>query len=173
MSEKRVTVKIGKEQFDKIQRERELSKVPQIHIINEAIDQYLSKYQIIIIETKETVNNRKILAGFCNPSDRFLSKVEFNVYIDEEKKIIHLYDPLNNHTTSLINTVNETFVKELCKSLSLNSSEYELYIYTIPVHSEKPFTRAYNYENNQFYGLDDKKMFTYFYELAKKESNRI
>lgn len=41
MSEKRVTVKIGKDQFEKIQRERELTKVPQIHIINEAIDQYL------------------------------------------------------------------------------------------------------------------------------------
>lgn len=40
MSEERVTVKIGKEQFGRIQKEKELTKVPQIHIINKAIDQY-------------------------------------------------------------------------------------------------------------------------------------
>ncbi|MDK9847701.1 hypothetical protein P1A20_14065 [Staphylococcus equorum] len=173
MSEKRVTVKIGKEQFDKIQKERELTKVPQIHIINEAIDQYLSQHNISIVETEVKKSNCPILVGYCNPSDRFLSRVEFNIYIDKEEKIIHLYDPLNNHTTSLINKVNESFVKELCKSLNLNVNEYEIYIYTIPVHSENPFTRAYNYENNQFYNLDDKKMFTYFYEQAKNELGRI
>lgn len=167
MSQKRVTVKIGKDQFDKIQKEKELTKVPQIHIINEAIDHYLSQHNISIVETQEKQNKRPIFSGYCNPSDRFLSRVKFKIYIDEEEKIIHLYDPLNNHTTSIINKVNESFVKELCNLLKINSTEYEIYIYTIPVHSEKPFTRAYDYKTNRFYNLDDTRLFTYFYEQAK------
>ena len=173
MSEKRVTVKIGKEQFEKIQKEREITKVPQIHIINEAIDQYLSLHNISIIETEKKLGNQPVYSGYCNPSDKFLSRVKFKIYIDEEEKILHLYDPLNNHTTSIINKVNESFVKELCNLLCLNYAEYEIYIYTIPVHSEKPFTRAYDYKSNQFYNLDDKRLFNYFYELAENEKDNI
>lgn len=170
MSEKRVTVKIGKEQFEKIQKEREITKVPQIHIINEAIDQYLSLHNISVIETEKEINNRPIYTGYCNPSDRFLSRVKFKIYIDEKEKIIHLYDPLNNHTTSIINKVNESFVKELCNLFKINANEYEIYIYTVPVHSEEPFTRAYDYKRNEFYNLEGIKSFTYFYELAKNEN---
>lgn len=171
MSEKRVTVKIGKEQFEKIQKESEVTKVPQIHIINKAIDQYLSQHNISIIETEKELNNRPIYAGYCNPSDKFLSRVKFKLYIDEEEKIIHLFDPLNNHTTSIINKVNESFIKELCDLLKLNANEYEIYIYTVPVHSEEPFTRAYDYKRNEFYNLERTKLFSYFYEIAKNENS--
>lgn len=51
MNEKKITVKIGKEQFEKVQREREITKVPQIHIINEAIDQYLENKSIFSVGT--------------------------------------------------------------------------------------------------------------------------
>lgn len=171
MSEKRVTVKIGKDQFEKIQKERELTKVPQIHIINEAIDQYLSQHNISIIETEKKLDSQPVYAGYCNPSDKFLSRVKFKIYIAEEDKIIHLYDPLNNHTTSIINKLNESFVKELCDLFKLNSNEYEIYIYTVPVHSEEPFTRAYDYKRNEFYNLEERKLLPYFYELAKNEKD--
>lgn len=62
MNSKRVTVKIGKEQFEKIQREREITKVPQIHIINQAIDQYFEskgneQENINTIEERKNLSN--------------------------------------------------------------------------------------------------------------------
>lgn len=47
MSDKRVTVKIGEDQYTKVQKKSELTKIPQIHIINKAIDKYFDDDNIM------------------------------------------------------------------------------------------------------------------------------
>ncbi|OEK58931.1 hypothetical protein [Staphylococcus equorum] len=124
---------------------------------------------ITIMETMVKKNNSPVYAGYCNPSWHNLPTVEFNVYIDKKEKVIHIYDPFKQGTTSIINTLSESFVKELCDKVNIKAKKYEVYVYMAPIHENKAHITAYNYKTNDFYQWSEAKRFDYFTEIAERE----
>ncbi|RIM88981.1 hypothetical protein BU107_04460 [Staphylococcus xylosus] len=87
--------------------------------------------------------------------------------------VIHIYDPFEKNTTSVINLLSESFITELCEKLKVNKKKYEFYVYMKPINGNDPHIAVYNYENDNFYSWDSEKLFAYFTEVAKEDRSII
>ncbi|CAC5966844.1 TPA: hypothetical protein ACF9K4_002768 [Staphylococcus aureus] len=115
----------------------------------------------------------EVILAYCNGNTPIANRLEFNIYVDEKNKVVHLYDPFEQHTTSIINILNEDFVNELFDNLGKNKKKYEIYAYMKPIFNEECYLTAYNYKTNDFYGHDKDKVFSVFEERAEKEEGII
>lgn len=101
----------------------------------------------------------------------------YNVYVDKENKILHIFDPLGhgylNHARSVINTVSQQYIDELRKALKVKRGKYDVYIYMHPVHDVTSFKSAYSYKLDDFIGIDETKEFNYFKELGNQRAEFI
>lgn len=101
----------------------------------------------------------------------------FNVYVDKENKILHIFDPLGEgylkHARSVINTVSQQYIDELRKALKVKRGKYDVYIYMHPVHDVTSFKSAYSYQLDDFIGIDETKEFDYFKELGNQRAEFI
>lgn len=131
------------------------------------------KHSISIVETMVQKQGESVYAGYCNAIWQNLPKVEFNIYIDTDNMVIHIYDPFEKGTTSVINLLSESFITELCDKLKVNKKKYEVYVYMKPINGNEPHMAVYNYENDSFYSWESEKLFDYFIEVAKEESSLI
>lgn len=131
------------------------------------------KYNISIIETMVKKNGVSVYAGYCRPFWHDLPPVEFNFYVDEANKVIHLYDPFQNNTTSVINLLNESFIKGICDKMKLKAKRYEIYTYMPPINEHTAHITAYNPNDNEFYKWDKEKCFAYFIEVAERNGQLI
>lgn len=98
----------------------------------------------------------------------------FNVYVDKENKILHIFDPLGEgylkHARSVINTISTEFIDELRKELKAKSAKYDVYIYMHPVHDVTCFQSAYSYKLDEFVGIEKDKVFDYFINLGNEKA---
>lgn len=104
---------------------------------------------------------------YSDGNSKQVPRMVFNVYVSDRNKVVHIYDALDNHTTSIINKLNEAYLIELCNELKINIRKYEFYIYTPPVSGDNPFTTAYDYRKNDFYKQEDALKLCEFIKLAK------
>lgn len=100
----------------------------------------------------------------------------FNVYVDKENEILHIFDPLGEgylkQARSIVNTVSKQFIDELRKALKIKRAKYDVYIYMHP-KSEldiTPFKSAYSYNADDFMGIEETKVFDYFINLGNEKS---
>lgn len=130
-------------------------------------------YNISIVETMVKENDKSVYAGYMKPDNEHLNQIEFNVYVDDDNRIIHIYDPFKNNTTSIINTLSESFVKDLCSAMKIKVKRYEVYVYMAPIHERSAHITAYDYESNQFVSFDKEKCLPYFIDIAERDGNLI
>lgn len=126
-----------------------------------------NKHDINIDNKNIIISQKHILVGYSKGNSDLANQMEFNIYVDEINKIIHIYDSLKRNTTSVINTLNEDFIRELCDVLNINICMFEIYVYTTPVTSDRAYVTAFNYKNNNFYKADKNKLFNIFINLAE------
>jgi len=131
------------------------------------------KYNMTIVKTMVEKNGISVYAGYCSPFWHGISPVEFNVYVDKENKIIHLYDPFQNNTTSVINLLSESFIKGICDKMKLKAKQYEVYTYMPPINEQSAHITAYDYKEKGFYTWDKEKCFEYFIEVAERNGQLI
>jgi len=131
------------------------------------------KHSISIVETMVQNQGKSVYAGHCNAIWQNLPKVDFNIYIDKDNMVIHIYDSFEKNATSVINLLSESFITELCENLKVNKKEYEFYVYMKPINGKDPHIAVYNYENDSFYLWELEKTFAYFTEIAKGERSLI
>lgn len=131
-------------------------------------------YNISIVETMVKENDKSIYAGYILPDNEHLNQIEFNIYVDDDNNIIHIYDPFKNNTTSIVNMLSESFVKELCDVMKVKAKRYVVYVYMAPIHEHSAHITAYDYKNdNEFYSWDKTKLFEYFVDIAEREGDLI
>lgn len=98
----------------------------------------------------------------------------FNVYVDKENKILHIFDPLGEgylkHARSVINTISTEFIDELRKELKAKRDKYDVYIYMHPVHDVTCFQSAYSYKLDEFVGIEKDKVFDHFINLGNEKA---
>lgn len=103
-----------------------------------------------------------------------INKSVFNVYVDKENEILHIFDPLGEgylkHARSIVNTVSKQFIDELRKAIKVKRAKYDVYIYMHPIHDVTCFKSAYSYKSDDFIGIDNKKEFDYFINLGNKKA---
>lgn len=126
----------------------------------------MSIYEFSINKSKE------ILIAECNGNLPIANKMELNIYIDEPNKVVHIYDPFENNTTSIINILNESFIIELFEAIGKKKKKYQVYTYMKPIYDEKCVS-AYDYKSNDFYQPDIKKVFNIFNDRAKNKMSII
>lgn len=119
-------------------------------------------------------NDKSIYAGYILPNNEHLNQIEFNIYVDDDNNIIHIYDPFKNNTTSIVNMLSESFVKELYDVMKVKAKRYAVYVYMPPIHELSAHITAYDYKNdNEFYNWDKTKLFEYFVDIAERNGNLI
>lgn len=98
----------------------------------------------------------------------------FNVFVDKENKILHIFDPLGEgykkSTRSVINTITTVFIDELRKAIKAKRAKYDVYIYMHPVHDVTCFQSAYSYKLDEFVGIEENKVFDYFRNLGNQKA---
>lgn len=130
-----------------------------------------NKHDINIDNKNIIIRQKHILVGYSKGNSDLANHMEFNIYIDEINKIIHIYDALKRNTTSVINKLNEDFIRELCDVLNINLRKFEVYVYTTPVTNDTPYITAFNYKNNSFYKADKNNLLNIFINLAENHED--
>lgn len=135
--------------------------------------EHLFKVEKINLDGYEIFSVVSDLAYNYNTEVQF-NESAFNVYVDKENQILHIFDPLGegylNHARSIINTISKQFIDELRKAIKTKRAKYDVYIYMHPVHDVTCFQSAYSYKLDDFVGIEKNKVFDYFINLGNQKA---
>ncbi|HBE8111006.1 hypothetical protein [Staphylococcus aureus] len=110
-------------------------------------------------------NNELLYLMSCSSSLPGGDRTICNVLIDENEKIIHVYDDLRHCSTSIFKELNQTLIVELMSLLGVEYGQYRIILYYAPIQ-KNPFIREYDILNEKLITVDIKDINELFYNMA-------
>lgn len=113
-----------------------------------------------------------LLVVSCNGALVGTGRTESNLYVDEERAIIHLFDDLRHSSTSIMSVVNTQFVIELTSLLGIEYNKYRVIVYYAPI-KYNPFIVEFLKDKNEFIEVRESDIFDKFYQMATNNEKII
>ncbi|WP_210144177.1 hypothetical protein [Staphylococcus sp. GDX8P47P] len=113
-----------------------------------------------------------LLVVSCNGALAGTGRTESNLYVDEERAIIHLFDDLRHTSTSIMSVVNTQFVIELTSLLGIEYNKYRVIVYYAPI-KHNPFIVEFLKDENEFIEVRESDIFDKFYQMAMNNEKII
>ncbi|MDW4003515.1 hypothetical protein QI294_12195 [Staphylococcus saprophyticus] len=113
-----------------------------------------------------------LLIVSCNGTLAGTGRTESNLYVDEKRAIIHLFDDLRHSSTSIMSVVNTQFVIELTSLLGIEYNKYRVIVYYAPI-KHNPFIVEFLKDKNEFIEVRESDIFDKFYQMATNNEKII
>ncbi|HFD7743930.1 hypothetical protein L6C90_13495 [Staphylococcus aureus] len=94
------------------------------------------------------------------------SKTICNVFVDESKKVIHIYDDLKHNSTSIVTEMNRDLAIEFTSLVGVKYEHYRFILYYAPI-KQIPFIVEVHLKDNSYSEVSNSDIYKPFYERAK------